>query len=163
MTISVKISVFGKKSNNIAGELRKLYDKRLNQAGIQWRRESKALLEKDIPALIQAGTSPVKGQRRFKKYSPSYSDAIRKGRYKIFNKKLRPVNLTLSGKLINSFKVVEIKTGLSIKFTDYLAKIHTELGAGKARTIRKMLPSSPGEEFSRVITKKLTDLFKVKN
>lgn len=108
-----------------------------------------------VSASITNGISPVEGQGRFIKYSDSYQSAIKKNRYKEFNKKLRPVNLTLSGKMMKSLYVKKTEEGFIIGFRDELAFIHTVLGAGKVKAIRKLLPQE-GEYFSRTITSFLT-------
>lgn len=117
----------------------------------------KDLQEIIVEENIKRGTSPVKGEGRYTKYSDSYKDAIKGGRYKGESKKITPVNLTLSGKMLNSFKVESISSGIRMIFKDKKAKYHNELGAGKAKTIRKMLPLE-GESFSTKVSKQILDL-----
>ena len=100
---------------------------------------------------IETGLSPVEGKGRFVNYSASYQGAIKKNRYKNYNKKLRPVNLTLSGDMMKSLYVEKTNEGFIIGFKNKLAYIHTVLGAGKSKVIRKLLPQE-GEYFSNSIT-----------
>lgn len=107
---------------------------------------------------IRKGSSPVKGAGRFKPYSKSYKEAIRDGRVQP-KTKTSPVDLTLSGQMLNTFKVEKTRSGIVMKFTDKLAAIHNFLGAGKSRVVRPMLPI--GEEgFKPSVNKQLLDLLK---
>jgi hypothetical protein len=106
---------------------------------------------------IESGISPVATNGRFNNYSKSYQDAIKKGRYEKYNKKLRPINLTLSGDMMRSLYVEKTDEGFLIAFKNKLAHIHTVLGAGKSRVIRKLLPQG-NEYFSNAISSFLTKL-----
>jgi len=108
-------------------------------------------LENKVVENIQGGISPVEGAGRFVNYSDSYRNAISKNRYSKFNKKLRPVNLTLSGDMLKSIYTQKTSEGFLIGFKDELAHIHTVEGAGKSKTIRKLLPQG-SEYFSNAIT-----------
>lgn len=107
-------------------------------------------LKDEIIREISEGRSPVKkAGGRFKKYSVSYSKAIDKGRYSQFNKRKRPVNLRLSGKLLRSiFSRKKNGSTLIIGFNNFLADIHNRQGAGKSRAVRRMLPTERGETFT---------------
>lgn len=111
---------------------------------------------------ILKGISPVEGEGRFESYSDSYKDAIDQGRYSKYSKKKLPVNLKLSGKMLDSFFVdtKEIKNKIVIGFEHYLAEIHSKLGAGKSKVIRKMLPLKKGEEFKTSIRNGIIKLVK---
>jgi len=113
-------------------------------------------LKGEIKQSIERGVSPVKGEGRFAKYSESYGDAIKAGKYK--PKRVRPVNLKLTGVLLNSLKVLVIKSGLRISFDNKLADIHNREGAGKSKTKRRMLPTNNGEQFSRSITMRMKEV-----
>ncbi len=136
-----------------------------NTISIQkWKLEASRYLMGEIVRLIQSGQSPVKGgggqsggKSRFQDYSPSYKDQIRKGRYKKYSKKLRPVNLTLTGKMLDSISKKINKNGFTIFFRDEKAIYHNELGAGKSKVIRRMLPLG-GQEFTAAITRQLVDI-----
>lgn len=126
-------------------------------------RDAPALLESEILNAIMRGNNPTnKGDRRYPKYSDSYSEAITKGR--IDGKfSVRPVNLKVSGDLLRSIRVRPVSggNGIRVEFKHFLADIHNRLGpAGKKSAIRRMLPRHdvPGEEFSNNIMRKLRDL-----
>lgn len=120
----------------------------------------------EIPKLIisqiSKGISPVAGEPRFAEYSKSYKQQMKDGQLDAFSKKPRPVNLKLTGILLDSLvtKINKSRGVLHIEFTDPLAEIHTVQGAGKSKTIRKMLPMQEGEEFNRVITQRIKKIFK---
>ena len=109
-----------------------------------------AEFEKQIVREISEGRSPVKRTGgRYAPYSASYKLAIDKGRYSNFNKRKRPVNLILSGKLLKSIFSRPIgKNKIVIGFDNFLADIHNRQGAGKSKVVRRMLPTNEGETFT---------------
>lgn len=123
-------------------------------------------MKEDIVKSIERGQSPVEGEKRFEKYSKSYTTSIKKGRYP--GKKIRPVNLKLTGDLLKSIKSKLTSNGFSIFFSKTvngknLAEIHSFEGAGKSKTIRKILPEQ-NEEYKKSIKRRATEhLVKVTN
>jgi phage gpG-like protein len=105
-------------------------------------------LEIEILKNIKSGVSPVKGQGFFVPYSKSYTDAIIAGRYRKFGKRRRPINLTLSGDLLDSFFIKAGEKKITLGFTNELAEIHNTLGASKKKVIRRLLPTESGEKFN---------------
>ena len=97
---------------------------------------------------ILSGKSPVKG-KTFKKYSPGYSKL--KGREK-------PVDLFLTGKMLESLKVTQGRKGqLKLSFTDKKAKWHNRgLGNNPARRIMPLR----GEVFKTKIMARIIKEFK---
>jgi len=185
------------------------------------KQKSERIIETAVRDDILRGVSPVKGQKRFKKYSKSYKDQIRglidfrtigtgasrivfplfppgkkkkkKGTTKKtrkpkstsktkktqktgkkkaktikpalqttpvkFGKKLAPVNMKLSGKMLEQFTVRTKGTILApgqfkllFKFNNVLADIHNRLGAA-GKTIRRLLPTESGEQFNNKISR----------
>jgi hypothetical protein len=115
-------------------------------------------LEEEVIASLNRGVSPVKGEGRLVKYSDSYLDAIKNKRYSKFGKRKRPVNLKLTGKLHESIFSYIRGNSIVLGFKNKLADIHNRLGAGKAGTIRRILPTKEGEVFSRSITTSLREV-----
>lgn len=147
--------------SSIEGELKS----KIEKSNDKWKSQAQDLLKEEVLSSISRGQSPVLGGgnqtgggQRYTGYSPSYSDAIKKGRYDEYGKKLRPVNLNLSGKMLESLKTVPTAKGIKIYFGSKIADYHNEEGAGKSKVIRRLLPKD-GESFSRVITQKLADLY----
>ena len=122
------------------------------------KKELVDVYKKEITESIERGVSPVKGQGRFQNYSDSYKEAIEDGRYSRFTKRKRPVNLKLSGQLLKSLFVKVSRKGLIIGFDNKLADIHNNKGVGKSKTVRRMLPTEEGEEFSRSITTRVREV-----
>lgn len=131
------------------------------------KRRIVGLLHKKLPRKIKStileriakGISPVKGQGRFKQYSPSYLKQIKKGKYP--GKGKRPVNLYLSGDMIKSFYVTPITRGFKIGFKDIKAWYHNDTGPGGNRKfLRRLLPTISGENFTRSIIKDIMNEIK---
>ena len=74
------------------------------------------------------------------------------------NKKVRPVNLKVTGKLMKSFYSDVVRNDVKFGFTDPLFDIHNNKGAGKSKTIRRMLPTKQGETFNRSITLRIREV-----
>ena len=121
-------------------------------------------IKEEVISSLERGVSPVNkggkdpqntgGKLRFIKYSDSYTKAIKRGDYA--NKKQRPVNLKLTGKLHKSIKSKIFKDYLRVWFTDKKAKYHNELGAGKSGTIRRLVPDpKKGEQFNAGIRRRI--------
>lgn len=122
----------------------------------------KKFIKEVIRDSIESGRSPVNkggvkpkgssGKLRYKEYSTSYKDAMGTGKLK--NKKKRPVNLTVTGKMLNSLKAKVGKDAVTVWFSSPIAKYHNDLGASKKKVIRRMLPMGD-EEFNAGIRKRL--------
>ena len=133
----------------------------------EYQKDLKVYQRKVIPLLKQEiiesifirGVSPVSGFGKYKAYSKSYKEQIRRGKGKFANKDIRPINLTLSGDLLKSIKGRPIANGFTIWFSDKKAKWHDKEGAGRSKVIRRMLPND-NEKFNQVITRAIDNLFK---
>lgn len=120
-------------------------------------------LAAEIVQQIQSGTSPVKGQGRFKDYSDSYKDTIErqegvvKGTDGSFwtEKKVRPVNLTVSGETLKSIQVKVVGDEIQVDFAAKSAAWHN--GGNPKIPRRAILPTLPGEEFSTTLSRFLLD------
>lgn len=134
------------------------YKKSLAKATAKWQVIAAQEIKPMIVEMIVKGQSPVQGQGRYKDYSSSYKKQITGKKYKSLGKKLRPVNLTLTGEMLRSIKSRPIINGIAVWFSDRKAKYHDKLGAGKSKVIRKMLPNEEGQKFSNVINKKLREI-----
>lgn len=137
-------------------------DDRRDRALRSWKREGRELAKELIDKSIGKGISPVRrggdstgGRARYKAYSESYEDKIR--RY-ISGKRVRPVNLKVSGKMRRSIKSRETREGFYVWYQDKKADYHNKEGAGKSRIVRQMLPYA-NQRFSRTITSKLQNLY----
>jgi hypothetical protein len=141
------------------------------------------LREVIVDKLIQKGTSPVRGLGRCQDYSDSYLSQMgatrevtkgKNGKDKVrlsvdqdmnrgvigtdgkrWEKKPRPVSLTVSGKMLSTFYVRDAQGKAKVGFSSPFATIHTE-GMGKVPR-RALLPTRSGEEFSAVVTRWLVE------
>lgn len=129
-----------------------------------------AFIKREIINIIEAGRSPVAkggtsprgtgGKLRYEKYSDDYLKSIGNGSIK--GKKKRPVNLTVTGKMLRSIKSRKFKNYLRVWFTDSKAKYHDKLGAGKSKILRRMVPNpAKGEKFNAVLQKKIVNALKL--
>ena len=117
------------------------------------------VLKKEVVGSIERGVSPVnRGGVRYKKYSDSYRNQIKSGRFS--GKRVSPVNLKLTGELLASFFVKINRKSITVGFDNRLADIHNRRGAGKSKVIRRMLPTNKGETFSRSIILRIEDALK---
>lgn len=108
----------------------------------RFSRELKDKIEIAILEEIVQGKSPVRGHT-FEEYSDGY--AKKKGGKK-------PVDMTLTGKMLKSLKVVQNRYGqLLISFKDKKANWHQK-GEGKLPE-RKLLPTDRSDTFNTKITK----------
>lgn len=97
---------------------------------------------------ISKGVNPVSdGQVKQPQYSESYKKAIKKGYIK-GKTKISPVDLKQNGALLNSLVMNDTDNGVRISFTDDKAFFHNDLGVGKNKIKRRMLPTNDGETFS---------------
>ncbi len=158
--------------NNIKEELAKI---RLTVPYEMKRRYKVAsnIMKKDVVKTIERGQSPVKGQKRFVDYSQNYKDAIQgkiayrstpdgkpyrinpmEEDYDRFrNKKLKPINMTLSGRMLKSIAARITQNGFTVYFTSKLAKIHsTEGPGGREDKIRKVVPTGTEKWRASVLT-----------
>lgn len=140
------------KNNNMERQI-----KRIQRRAVP---EMSRFLKREIRESIERGVTPVAkvSPRRFTKYSDSYKDQINAGRYP--GKRVRPVNLTLTGKMLRSLKVTfnKSKGSITTRIDSPLADIHNRLGAGASQTVRRLLPTEEGEQLSSAITKKLREI-----
>ena len=111
---------------------------------------------------ISKGVSPVRGQKRFVAYSDSYKMQIKKKRkpFNTIRKRIGRVNMTVTGEMLQSLKSLPLSKKLKIFFSDKKAIYHNELGAGKSKVIRRLLPTSKGEVFNKSITNRIIERVK---
>lgn len=124
-------------------------------------------LTDEVRAQIKRGISPVEGAGRFQKYSESYRESIRSDHKATRDKagQVSPVNMTLTGKMLDSLEIVRRGDKRFMEFEDKKAYFHNNSGAGSKRVIRRLLPDKDGESFNSVLQRKFTAAIKriVKN
>ena len=62
--------------------------------------------------------------------------------------KISPVTLTQTGALLKSLTMVNTEKGVRVYFTDEKAIYHNDLGVGKNKVKRRLLPTAEGERFN---------------
>jgi len=118
---------------------------------------------KEMRLSLERGISPVRGVRRFENYSKSYSEAIRKG-YLELTKKVRPVNLYLSGRMLKALEFranyAKLEVGIWDSEMSELAGYHQD-GTDKMPA-RRFVPTEDSEELTvtidRALKNKLIDI-----
>lgn len=147
------------------------YYQACDKARAEWVKVISPYLETEIVATILRGQSPIAGEGRFVGYSPSYLTKIKFAnsrkmssditilRMRMNGKKQRPINLKLTGDMLGSIYTRTVANGLEVGFKSKIAEYHNDLGAGRSKVIRRMLPNKPGEEFSKVIMKNIRDIY----
>lgn len=149
------------KSEILKGKAKKVTDEMKND----FARRVKLFIKTAVIDSIEKGVSPVNmkdaypkntgGKSRYGGYSSGYINRM-KNADDMYGKKQRPVNLTLSGKMLRSLKSKIIKGKVKLWFTDEKAKYHDKLGAGKSKVFRRLLPRGI-EEFNRAIQLKINE------
>jgi len=139
-------------------ELSKYLKNRVNDANKKtfkkWQTRAKKEIKVEMLEYISKGKSPVEGEGNYEKYSDSYKKQIRKSLSKKYGKKIRPVNLKLTGAMLKSLKSRATIKGISVWFSSKIAKYHN----GDGRVRRALLPRD-NERFNRPIRNKLADIY----
>ena len=115
---------------------------------------------KEMKKLIASGTSPIRGNGKMPRYHGSYAAQIKKKGYvsvkgRKYDKKMRPVNLKLTGKFLDNLKSRVIKVssgfGISIGYRKKSEKLK-ERGHREGHNNQRIRPTIPqenrGEEFA---------------
>lgn len=177
-----KSEILKGKAKNVTDEMKKDFARRVK---LFIKGAVLDAIEKGVSPVNMKNAYPKNtgGRSRYQKYSPSYVEAMQ-GKAAYFtkngkviraeidqddkelvkfskelygNKKQRPVNLKLSGKMLNSLKSRIVKDGrIRLWFSDEKAKYHDKLGAGKSKVFRRLLPRGI-EEFNRAIQLKINE------
>jgi len=155
----VNVNLKAKDTKGFSREIKKMVDKNTEKVVKFYQNDIAQHLKKRVVEFIEGGISPVKGKGRFLDYADSYKDLIRKGKLKGAGKKLRPVNLKLSGKMLNSLKIRKTKDGFTLFFADPKAVYHDTDGIKRndiptGKVYRRLLPRD-GEQLSDVITEEI--------
>lgn len=171
------------KAKQVTNEMKKDFVSQLN---VWIKGEILESINKGISPVDQKNAYPKNtgGKTRYQKYSESYQDQItRRAAYLHFkgggsiriddedeqdyidelneyliknNKRIRPVNLKVSGTLHRSLKKKKGPGYLRLTFEDPKAIYHDQKGAGKSKVIRRLLPRGV-EEFNRPIQRRIID------
>lgn len=107
--------------------------------------------------LLNKGISPVEGENRFKRYSDSYRDSIKK-KYIKEKTKVSPVTMKKTGEMQESLKFVIKGRSTFLQFDDKKAAYHNE--GNKKLPKRKLLPNKKGEKFTPRILSKIVKALK---
>jgi hypothetical protein len=109
--------------------------------------DNKDIIARAVSVYIEKGRSPVAGKAwrgRASRYNKQYSDKYKGGR-------ARPIDMTLSGDMLKELdaEVTSRKGNFRLTFgNNPTAAYHNDLGAGKSKIVRRLLPSKPGESFA---------------
>ena len=102
----------------------------------------------ELISSVEKGVNPVSdGTVKQAQYSESYKNAIRKG-YVKGKTKVSPVDLKQSGALHKSLRMIDTEKGVRVLFDDPKAIFHNDLGVGKDKVKRRLLPTNDGEKFN---------------
>lgn len=132
-----------------------------------FNKDIETTLGPELEQQITSGLSPVAGVGRFPDYSDSYkdeierSDGVIKGTDGQFwtGKKLRPVNLKVSGAMLKSLRIKAMVETVKVTFLSKFAAYHD--GGNPHIPRRPLLPTGPGEKFSNTITRFLVGRAKI--
>jgi hypothetical protein len=125
-----------------------------------FKKEIHKNFRKELLELLEKGLSPVKktGNRQAA-YSESYRKAIKAGRVP-GKTKVSPVDLKQTGELHNSVIIDISGENPRVTFDSEKAFWHNNLGVGKDKVKRRLLPDGSGEEFTLVLFRKIMNALK---
>lgn len=146
---------------------------RLKSRGLPGLDRIASEVKKDIIKTVKTGVSPVLGYGRFEAYaaqrSPSGDGSRSSLKYpysvqsKFPDKKLRPVNLTLDGTMLNAIsariKKNSFDLGIFTGKPKLMAETHNEGTQISKVPQRKFLPTASGELFIVSIQRRIKNLF----
>lgn len=135
--------------------------KLLEETREDFKQEIKDNFGDQLKDLIRKGVNPVKlsTDKKYQQYSQGYKDAIRKGRVP-GKTKISPVDLKQTGALHNSLRIDISGENPKVLFDDEKAIYHNNLGVGKAKITRRLLPDGDGEEFTSRLFQKILEALK---
>lgn len=121
---------------------------------------------KEMRLSLERGISPIRGERRLANYSESYSKAIKEGWLEFKDKRVRPVNLLLSGNMLRAITHEASRGKLQVGIWDQamaeLASYHQD--GTDNMPARRFVPTEQGEQFTvtidRALINKLQDIIK---
>lgn len=143
-------------------EFKRLFNKEGNGARRKVLRAISGASEQIILDVVNVGLSPVSGEGRFMPYEPSYVEEINKKYSAKYGKRIRPINLKLSGDMQKSYysKYDTNKAEITIGFKDKKARHHYEgIKTKRGFKKRKLLPQNR-ETFIGPIIKKFYEIAK---
>lgn len=120
----------------------------------------KALIEKNRTKRALAMEQKVFSENKKGTLNQRLNRAVSAGKkFAALGKRLRPVNLHLTGQMLSTQKVTVDKAGgVKISYSDKKATYHNDTGAGKSQVLRRMLPNRSGEKFSTVLMRMLKNI-----
>lgn len=134
--------------------------KLLEETREDFKKEIKDSFGDELKDLIRKGVNPVKQTgNKYQQYSESYKKAIRAGRVP-GKSKISPVDLKQTGALHNSLRIDISGENPKVFFDDEKAIYHNNLGVGKAKITRRLLPDGSGEEFTFRLFQKILEALK---
>jgi phage gpG-like protein len=105
---------------------------------------------KELKDFVSKGVSPIEGERRFERYKdPTTYPGGEKNRV--------PVNLKLTGEMLNSITWKPIEGGVLIEAKDPKAIYHHTGTANMAA--RPFIPMMPGQTFNQSITRTIRAIY----
>ena len=130
----------------------------------------------DVKDFIAVGKSPVKGKSRYKGYAAQrlkgqdpktlYPNSVKK---QYPSKRKRPVNLSLSGKMLSKLTWEKIKGGVRVGLINASAEIKEIFNAHNSKNApnrkfprRPMLPTGKGEDFTQYIKQRINSLYRAR-
>lgn len=136
---------------------------RSNFANRRLKRELGTKIIKEMKRMIAKGNSPVKGFRRFPPYAAQRGNAKSNYPENIDGKSTRPVNMELTGDMLNDLDFRSAGKGkievgvMGDSFSELKSRVHN---TGERRDIpqRKFIPFEEGDEFAARIQKLIRDI-----
>ena len=113
--------------------------------------------------MISSGQSPVKGNGRFEKYSDSYIKFIRSTLGVEYGKTVRPVNLKLSGGMLDAYGYKSNKDSVSVGIISSSSSKENEIAGyhndGTDKMPQRQLVPKDGEEWAVRIMRVIKEIY----
>ena len=117
----------------------------------------------EAKSMIASGQSPVKGNGRFQGYSDSYLKAIRDRLNASDGKTVRPVNLNLSGKMLDAYGYRANSNSVTVGIMTATNSIENEIAGyhndGTDKMPQRQLVPKEGEEWAVKIMRVIKEIY----
>jgi hypothetical protein len=141
-----------KQSNNRQTEYSESYKKQIEGKLMFFKKGGKLIA---IEELSKKELKSYRASKSASEQNAKNSKFLAYSKQQFKDKKVRPVNLKLTGALHESLKIDITRDNPYVEFSDPKAIYHNDVGVGPKKTKRRLLPTASGEEFTLRLFQKI--------